>query len=110
MKRPRSKADTHDSSTTSGHIGSLRAKGALEARLLPGNKNVDVGPVHHLFGIIRRIYAVPANRPEVLDEWRQVGRRQIGVKSHVTLETSRVQTSTGLVVFCGFLKYIAHRA
>ena len=96
-------ADAKDSPATCCYIGSFATKSSLDAGLLHRDKDIDVRPMHDFFGIIDTICLIPANRPEVLDEWRQVGGRQVGMKTHMALETGRVQASAWLVIPCGFL-------
>src|SRR5262245_22916003 len=103
MKRPWPEADTDDFPATSCNIGSFPTKGSLNAGLLQRHKDINVGPMHHFVGVIRRVALVPANCPTVLDERRQVSGRHEGTEAHMPLKADWVSASAWLVIVCGFL-------
>src|ERR1044071_2803148 len=103
MKRPGPEAGAKDSPAPFRNIRSLSAKRPLNAGLLPGNKDVHIGPVHHFLRVVCLTHTLPANDPKMLDEGCQVGGRQVRLEVHMALKTLWIQAATWLVIPCGFL-------
>jgi glutathione S-transferase len=102
------KARADDPPAAGRPIGAPAAKGALNAGMLRRYENIDIRPVHHLFGAVVLLRRVPMDDPEMLDIGGQIGWGDLCLKRDMAGEAHWVELASGFIIFCGFLEYIGH--
>src|SRR5258708_24753014 len=104
VKRPGPETGTNNSVHACGPVCAFASERTLDARFELRNIHIDKRTVHHLLGNIGwLVSSIPTDRPEVINERCQVSKRRVGMKGNMLLKSRRIQMSSRVIIFCGFL-------